>query len=585
MVQAMNFQTQNEPFRVLIGNSMTFRVPQFQRDYSWGEQEWDDLWADVLETIRDGGEPAHYMGYLVLQSTGEQARNVIDGQQRLTTLSLIVLAGLKNLQRLIDSDDDEDDNHRRLEQIRNTYIGYLDPVTLTVTPKLTLNRHNDNYYQSYIVPLVERLLIRGCNASEMALRQAFEWFDKKLRDHVGSGSGQGARIAAFVDRMSNRLFFTVITVTDELNAYKVFETLNARGVQLSSTDLLKNYLFSVLYRDKVHDRELARLDERWAAIVDRLGSDRFPTYLRVHWNSRHKARVRESEMFKAVRNTVGTAKAVFDLMRDMEDDLDTYLMLTTDQPGGLSPDAARAVEELILFRVRQPLSMLLTARRILPEDDFERVLRACAVVSFRYNIIGSLATGDQETVYTTINRQMLDNEIRRGGQVIRALAPVYPTDVQFREAFAGKTIRTGQGGNKRLVRYILSRIERHVATHDIDPDSDRFSIEHILPEHPGDGWGSFSDGDVEQYVYRLGNMTLMEKSANRGLGAAAYDEKKATYGEKKATYGESSVRMTRRLPEEYDEWTPASIASNQRWLANEAITVWKVPMLSDATPS
>lgn len=573
----MNFQTQNETFRALLGNSMTYRVPPFQRDYSWGEQEWDDLWADILETIRDGGESAHYMGYLVLQETGEQARNVIDGQQRLTTLSLIILAAMKHLQRLIDGGDEAESNQTRLEQIRNTYIGYLDPVTLTVTSKLTLNRHNNAYYQTYIVPLAPTLPTRGFNASEMALRQAFEWFDRKLRERAVSQPSKGAALASFVDRMSIRLFFTVITVTDELNAYRVFETLNARGVQLSSTDLLKNYLFSVLHRDKVHERELELLDERWAAIVDRLGSERFPTYLRVHWNSRHKTRARESEMFKVVRGTVTNAASVFTLLRDIETDLDTYLMLTSGQTQGLPPDAANAVKELILFRVKTPLSLLLASRRIMSDDDFAKVLRACVVVSFRYNIIGSLSGGDQETVYTNTIRRMLDGEIVRADQLIRAFTPVYPADGQFREAFAEKSLRSGQGGNKKLVRYILSRIERQYANQDIDHESDRMSIEHILPDNPGDGWNAFDDQAVEHYVYRLGNVTLLERSANRELGQAPFDAKRAAYEG-------SSVRITQRVASDYETWTPETVESNQRWMAKQAAAAWRITQLSDRTP-
>ncbi len=98
---------------------------------------------------------------------------------------------------------------------------------------------------------------------------------------------KGRAFAQFIDRLSDSLFFTVITVTDELNAYRVFETLNARGVRLSSTDLLKNYLFSVLSKAAEHDQELRILEDRWEKIVGRLGSESFPEFLRVHWNSRH----------------------------------------------------------------------------------------------------------------------------------------------------------------------------------------------------------------------------------------------------------------------------------------------------------
>ncbi|MDO4231939.1 MAG: DUF262 domain-containing protein [Lautropia sp.] len=166
-------------------------------------------------------------------------------------------------------------------------------MTLLARPKLTLNRNNDNYYQSYLVPL-GHLPQRGFRASEHLLRRAFEWFDRELGKYLKQTAGdEGRRLAEFVEGMSDRLFFTVITVTDELNAYKVFETLNARGVRLSATDLLKNYLFSVLDRgsDAGSDRgsradhELRSLEERWEAVVGRLQSENFPDFLRVHWNS------------------------------------------------------------------------------------------------------------------------------------------------------------------------------------------------------------------------------------------------------------------------------------------------------------
>ena len=67
-MSATNFSTTNATYRQLMGNGLTYTIPRFQRDYSWSEEEWEDLWADLLGTLRSGGEPAHYMGYLVLQT-------------------------------------------------------------------------------------------------------------------------------------------------------------------------------------------------------------------------------------------------------------------------------------------------------------------------------------------------------------------------------------------------------------------------------------------------------------------------------------------------------------------------------------
>ncbi len=81
----------------LISNGRVFRVPPFQRDYSWTEEEWEDLWLDILEVSREE-EPFHYMGYVVLQSDGSRNLTIIDGQQRITTLSILVLAVIKLLE-------------------------------------------------------------------------------------------------------------------------------------------------------------------------------------------------------------------------------------------------------------------------------------------------------------------------------------------------------------------------------------------------------------------------------------------------------------------------------------------------------
>jgi hypothetical protein len=194
-----------------MGNGLSYRIPRFQQDYSWTEDPWEELWMDILGTINPGGEPAHYMGYLVLQSDNDKVFDVIDGQQRLTPLNLIVLTVLKNLQRLVDANKDPDRNRQRLDQIRQTYVGYLDPVTLVSHSKLTLNRNNDTYFQSYIVPL-GHLPTRGFRASEHGLRKAFEWFDKHVADYVAKGTGDvGMALAQFVEAMSDKLFFTVIT--------------------------------------------------------------------------------------------------------------------------------------------------------------------------------------------------------------------------------------------------------------------------------------------------------------------------------------------------------------------------------------
>ena len=569
---ATNFKTENNTFRKLIGNGLTYRIPRFQRDYSWESDHWEDLWADILGILRENGEGSHYMGYLVLQSSDDKSFDVIDGQQRLTTISLIVLAVLKNIQRLIDSGNEADANTQRMNQIRQTYLGYLDPVTLISRPKLMLNRNNNNYFQTYLVPL-GHLPQRGFRASEHLLRKAFEWFDKQVSNYLkGSSGDEGKRLAQLIEDTSDRLFFTVITVTDELNAYKVFETLNARGVRLSATDLLKNHLFSVLDRGGETDHELRNLENRWEAIVGHLQSENFPDFLRVYWNSRHDF-ARQAELFKTIRAKVADRETVFKLLRGMEEDLDTYLALSSPEASEWPQDDKQLAGILRTFRVRQPFSLLLAAKRAFDPADFTGLLRATMVISLRYNVIGASSTGEQERIYNAVARRIAQGGLNQLGPTLQAMRGIYPDDKAFRAAFADKTIRTTDARNNRVVRFILCMLEKHLSGQDYSYTSDTFNIEHVLPQNASDGWGGFNHEEASSLTYRLGNMTLLQSKANRDVGT---DE----YALKRTVYKRSDFTITQKMAHENAKWTPERIAVWQNWMAGQATSIWRIAQLS-----
>ena len=565
---ATNFNTRNDILRKLLGNGLIYRIPRFQRDYSWNEEEWDDLWQDILGTLSPEGEAAHYMGYLVLQTSDDKVFDVIDGQQRLTTLSLIVLACLRILKRLIKDEKDAERNSQRMEQIRASYIGYLDPVTLVSRSKLTLNRNNDEYYQRYLVPLEDHLPQRGFAACVHTMRKAFEWFERRLHEHIKTAADPGVAIAQFIEGMCDKLFFTVITVADELNAYKVFETLNARGVRLSATDLLKNYLFSVLHKTQQAEHELDELENRWESMVGRLGSESFPDFLRMHWNSRESF-ARQTELFKIIRNRVNNREKVFALLRAMDEDIDTYLALTQADSSQWPPNWRDQAAELRMFSVRQPFAMLMAAKRALADKEFEVVLRATVVLAFRYNVIGGQHTGEQERVYHGVAVRLARNELSTANEVLAALRPVYLNDENFRAAFSDKTIKTTASRNKKIVRYILAKLEKQASSHEFDPESSSYTLEHVLPQNPAAGWDVFRDSDLENWVYRLGNMAMLESGLNHELG-------NTDFLGKARLLQNSTLSLTRSIAEENSEWTAERIAARQRKLAKIATSVWRI---------
>jgi hypothetical protein len=436
-----NFKTENHTYRKLINGGLTYRIPHFRPDYSWTENEWSDLWADIMGIIQTDGDSGHYMGCLVLQSIDSRSVDVIEGQQRLTTITLMILAVLKNFARLIAEKNDPENNQKRMDQIRLTYVAYLDPVTLEQRSKLTLNHNNDEYFQNYLIPL-DHLPRIGCTESELKLCDAFEWFVTKVGEYAkNAGGDEGVALASLVELISDRLFFTVISVTNELNVFKVFETINARGTRISVTDLLKNHLFSVLYSDKDHLQDMKILEDRWEALVAAVGSENLPDFLLVYWISRHDF-VKQSELFKAIRSSITGRDEVFELLKGMEEDVDAYLSLIRGESAQWSANLKEYMRDFLLLRVRQPLPLLLAAHRMFSVSDFEQVLRGCITISFRYIVIGSQPTNKQENIYYSVAQKISSGDISTATAALEAMQSIYPSDNEFRSAFSANDIST-----------------------------------------------------------------------------------------------------------------------------------------------
>ncbi len=166
---------QEQPtFGSLAGNGRTFEVPPFQRDYSWDKEEWEDLWLDLIGIDEEGD---HYMGYVVLQETKESKNFlIIDGQQRITTISILIIAAVKILQ---DRGDIE-----RSELLRNTYLSYKEPTSLIYKTKLKLNRNNDYVYTSQLLQLQIPQYTAGLKPSEKRLINAFKYFNTELTKYL-----------------------------------------------------------------------------------------------------------------------------------------------------------------------------------------------------------------------------------------------------------------------------------------------------------------------------------------------------------------------------------------------------------------
>jgi uncharacterized protein with ParB-like and HNH nuclease domain len=244
----------NDNYKNLLEGERQYIIPKFQRDYAWDKENWDDLFEDIL-SLKNGEEEEHYMGYLVLKKIDEIRSEVIDGQQRLVTLSILILA-INAVLSDLENDLIENEGGSRKEYIAKTIENFSyrflsaelnEKKGFASQNKIKLNKSCDNFYDN----LIKNQRINTRHNAEKRLLDCFNWFKAKIQSTITDNKVDF--LVEFVKTISEKLYFTKMIVKDNLNAFKVFETLNARGVELSSSDLLKNYLFSIAAKEGEED--------------------------------------------------------------------------------------------------------------------------------------------------------------------------------------------------------------------------------------------------------------------------------------------------------------------------------------------
>jgi hypothetical protein len=544
---------------ILVKPGMTYVVPQFQRDYSWDKEQWEELWLDIEDLAKN---KEHYMGYLVLQPNGDPQRVwVIDGQQRLTTLSILIISVLRCLQEIEEKTleiDKKDEIIKKRKNIHDNYIGGFYFLSKEDKQRLVLNRHLESYYANSIVDTLGRNApTHGRLPGEKLLKQCCEFFYGKLKNEPEES------LIELINTVSRRLFFTVIEVSDEINAYQLFETLNARGLSLSPADLLKNYLFQTV---KNSNLDIELLEKKWDHVVSLLGEEVFSEFLYAYWNSAYSEYTRKNNLYRSLRNKITSGADVIDFLDKLKTSAPLYQALHDasneywDEPLWSENPQLRDIPTLLnilkIFGVKQIFSLLLAGLQYLPPDKFRTLLRDCVVISFRYNKICNKNPNEQETIYH--NLAVLISQERKYNRLL--LKSIYPEDEVFMQAFKNKSLVK----EKNLIKYILLALnDDNIAV----SQEDKFiTLEHILPQNPNESWPDISRQNLAEHINRLGNLTLLEKSLHKDL---------PTFIDKKNAYEKSRFQLTKKTSE-HDTWNESTIRSRQEEMAKKANALWRL---------
>jgi hypothetical protein len=361
------------------------------------------------------------------------------------------------------------------------------------------------------------------------------------------------------------LLFIQITATDDLSAYLIFETLNDRGLDLSVTDLLKNYLFSIVDEsDKSHVKNI------WDVTINHVSYSGFPKFLRHYWMMQNGL-IQEKELFKTVKRYINTPKTAFELLNSMSEVSEVYAALSDANHQLWEGDekVKKHIRELNLFNVTQCYPLLINAYLYLDHDHWIGTLRICSVISFRYMLISGLNPNALESKYNDACKAINAGTVKSARDIFNLLQPLYVNDEDFERNFYSKSIRTKRSA--KLARYIVYSIENHLSDHVLDFEFDNGSLEHVLPENPSEEWSSDFPTDIEEsFIYRLGNFTLLEPDKNRIIGNKDFDTKSEVYKT-------SRYELTKRFG--YQKWNQDNLNARQKYLAKQAKAIWHLPYL------
>lgn len=556
----------------LLNTSRQFIVPIFQRNYSWQKSQYEQLWFDILRASKFKEKQNHFIGSIVYIDMGTPAGRpqqllLIDGQQRLTTISILLcaikdyvqkfnletklinLAKIKN-QFLYNSDEIDEDRYKLLLNVQDkeTYIKLIDNTIFTV------NKPATNIIKCY------------------------EFFYERIEDFIKQ-HGQIDEIYAGIFKLS---LVSISLDKDSDNPQMIFESMNSAGKDLSQTDLLRNYLLM----DLTPEKQTRLYKTYWKPMEELFGEDiykndvnKFDYFIRdfltlksdtgyickinnVYENFKRYYLDNNCEKFAVLKDLFTYAKyyACIDLLQENDDELKLYWQ------------EFKKLDSHVVY----PFLLKLYddySRQILIKEDFKKILQV--VISYLWRrAICEIPTNSLSktfaTLYQAVDKEDYVNSIIKAF-VFKSSYKRFPSDYEVREKLQTKDIY-----HFRLRKYLLEALENYYHKEPIDLNTANYTIEHIMPQNIEHNlsWQQMLGEDWQEvhslYLHTLGNLTITGYNAemsNKSFG-------KKVNGE--SGFKHSHLKLNESIAQ-CDVWNKKAIQRRTNILTDIILKIWKYP--------
>ncbi|MGG0465249.1 DUF262 domain-containing protein [Priestia aryabhattai] len=567
----------------IFASDKKYIVPRFQREYSWTADELNELWKDILINIgiKDGSFTVseYFIGSLVLVGGHTSTQyEIVDGQQRLTSITILLSALVETYSEI------------GAEKFAKGCYTYVEGTDSDYTEFFRLENERSSDFIKRAIQNKKKETLTPSTTEEKNLIHAYDFFRKKLKDtSLIKDINEFLKLSNEINTDTYITYLNIIreqvlqlktiyiTVSDKDEAYNIFETLNAKGLDLSIVDLIKNQIFKVL-KDQ-HPTDYAK--NEWKKIQFNLNERHHQTdlntFFRHYWVSKYE-HITESKIYKSFTSTIAreNKKEMKLFLDNLVEESFHYKLLSSPQPEDWTQQEEKEIYKsllaLNLFRVVSPRPLILALlmgrkKKKISQSFFKGSLKAIEHFHFTFSTICSSNASGLERMYSSFARKIRKAKDKNESHsiirdLITTLSQKKPDLDKFITSFDKKLkYSDSYTKDKKVIQYFFKKMENHyLQTNELEVLN--ISIEHILPQS--------SQQDI---AFTIGNLLPLSQDLNVKCG-------EKLLAEKVRYYKESQFETVKKFLEEYTgktSWDQGDIVKRTNDLAtlayNEIFTV------------
>jgi hypothetical protein len=532
-------------------------VPTFQRGYSWETKHVKSFWTDINDHTRS---KKYFLGPIVILNKSDDIIELLDGQQRLATAT-ILFSVLRDVSRELGFLD------------ANNFAAYVQRDFIVGEEGarcLEMGEMDDSYFRECIQDdKANESSRKPAIRSQRHINEARQLLLQSVKNAISTKDNFGALqyLKDLKNTLRSDLVMACITVDSDGDAFQIFETLNDRGLRLSVPDLLLNYLMRV-----APEADRKQIRKVWNEMLTGMGRRDIGRFLRHLWVSRFGDLKNESLFAALKRHIGGQSISSVDFVQACASECQNYISLLTFSEDHLK-DAAPYVRSLIQsIDAQSALPMLLSAYAKFGASAFTDIVKWLLVFVTRWPILLGFDSSGLETLLFELARSIRevpvdDDKVKRAKlrEIKEKLKKSAPSNEQI-EASVERLILPDDSA-EYIVRKLADAMESRTKEINTGRES---NLEHIYPQNPEErAWGGETNqAKLEPYTWHLGNLTMLGERLNTKAKNSEYA------AVKRAKYAASELEMARAIAKDYKTWDRSTIENRAKKLAPLLMSVW-----------